>query len=275
MTYIPKPTDNVVEGRGKLLTQYETDFLFFNNLMDTQLKKLNELDTALQDILTKTGIMTATGLTLDILGNIVDVYRDGLSDEPFRQIILTRLSSGASSGTPSEIMSAVKTFTSATSCKYWSYYPANFILETNGTKIAASLEESVKNISPVSVGYFAILSSRLDNVFRPAELSQLTGQFIDNNSKYITTYDGSETKKLDVIYSSTDYELSPLNTSILPDIVEVTDTGEVYLVDQLSGNFIDNIGNYIITGYNVGWKEIVLNSNSCRLSEVYQYATTN
>lgn len=273
--YLPATIDSIEEGRSKLLTQYETDFAFFNNLLDVQLKKINEVDTALQDILTRTSIFSATGVTLDVIGAVIDIYRGELSDDSFRQLILSRLSNNVSNGTPQDIMSAVKSFTNASSCKYWPYFPANYVLETNGLNISNSLEDSVKSLSPISVGYFAILSSRNDSVFRPAELNQLTGNLIDNNSSIIASYDGFEVKNIDVIYSQTEYEVHALNTSILPDVVEVTDTGEIYLVDNNINQFVDNLGNYIITGINLGWKEIVLNNNNSRLSEVYQYNDTN
>lgn len=273
--YIPAVIDSLEEGRAKLLTQYETNFEFFNNLLDVQLKKINEIDTALQDILTKTSIFSATGLTLDVLGAIIDEYRGGLSDNMFRQLILSRLSNNVSNGTPQDITSAVKSFTNASSCRYWPYFPANYVLETNGLSISESLEDNVKSLSPVSVGYFAILSSRNDNVFRPAELSQFYGNLIDNNSNNIACYDGIEVNDIEVIYSTTEYEVHPLNTSTLPDVVEITDTGEVYLVDNNINNIVDNLGNYIITGINLGWKDIVLSNTDSRLSEVYQYNTTN
>ena len=271
--YFPKPFDVQEDIKSLGLYQY-WDSTLFVNLLDSQSKQLQILQNTLQDLLTKVNIFDAEGLVLDDLGDVVQIPRlPPEDDNTYRSRILAAISSKTGYGTPNDIISVSKSLTKATYCVYWEHYPANYVIEVNGVSITDTLTTDLKTISPAAVGKFAVLSVMIDNVvFRPANLAYYVGDLIDNNDNNITNDSG---QNFQVFYSTSEnYDIETYDTSYLPDVVEVLDSGDILLVDNNSNFFVTDLDENITTGFKPAFGELTLTSTEGCLAEVYQYATT-
>lgn len=270
--YFPKPLDIQEDIKSLGLYQY-WDSPLFVSLLDSQSKQLQVLQNTLQDMLTKVNIFDAEGLVLDDLGDVVQIPRlPSENDNTYRNRILAEISSKTGYGTPNDIISVSKSLTKATYCVYWEHYPANYVIEVNGASITDTLTTDLKTISPAAVGKFAVLSVMIDNVvFRPANLAYYVGDLVDNNDNNITNDFGYN---LQVFYSTAEnYDIEVYDTSYLPDVVEVLDAGDIYLVDNNKNLFITDNNDNITTGANPSYDDITLATTDGCLAEVYQYAT--
>lgn len=271
--YFPKPLDIQEDIKSLGLYQY-WDSPLFVSLLDSQSKQLQVLQNTLQDMLTKVNIFDAEGLVLDDLGDVVQIPRlPSEDDNTYRNRILAAISSKTGYGTPNDIISVSKSLTRATYCVYWEHYPANYVIEVNGTNIVDTLTIDLKTISPAAVGKFAVISIMTDNVvFRPANLAYYVGDLVDNNDNNIMNDSGYN---LQVFYSTAEnYDIEVYDTSYLPDVVEVLDAGDIFLVDNNQNFFVTDLNDNVITGFNPSFGEITLTSTDGCLAEVYQYATT-
>lgn len=274
MEYFPKPF-NVQQDITQLsLYQYWDNSPTFNNLLSAQAKQLQLLQDTLQQILTEVNIFDAIGSVLDDLGDVVQITRQvNESDTIYRNRTLAAISAKTGYGTPNDIISVSKALTKSSYCVYWEHFPANYVIEIDGASISESFTNNLKTISPVSVGKFAALSVMVNNVvLRPADLAYYLGDLVDNNLNNISTDSGSN---LQVFYSTSEnYDVAVYDTSYLPDVVEVLDSGDIFLVDNNQSFFITNNNDNIITGINPSYGNITLSSTNGCLAEVYQYATT-
>jgi len=110
------------------------------------------LDDIEQELYGMLDITTATGATLDLLGALVNVLRDGFSDEVYRARILG--TAGASrSCTPEDIIATIKFLTGSTSVFYAPAYPAGFwaVPGKNGDRIT---QRFLDTIAPAGVQAF-------------------------------------------------------------------------------------------------------------------------
>lgn len=82
---------------------------------DTNLKRLlaaalmgaQDLEAALQQLLTQRNILTAVGAQLDVIGKIVGQARDGLSDDDFRRYCRARIAAHKSKGATEDLIKVI------------------------------------------------------------------------------------------------------------------------------------------------------------------------
>lgn len=274
MDYFPKPFDIPEDITNLTLYQYWDTSPLFNSLLVAQAKQLQLIQDTLQQLLTEVNIFDAVGEILDDLGDVVQIPRvSNEDDNTYRGRILSAIGAKTGHGTPNDIISGSKSLTKASYCVYWEHHPANYVIEIDGTAITESFTANLKNLSPAAVGKFAALSVMVNNVvFRPADLSYYVGGLVDNNMNNIISDSGQQ---FQVFYSTAEnYNIAAYNISYLPDVVEVFDAGDIYLIDNSRNFFITNNDDNIITGANPSYDDIVLTSTGGCLAEVYQYATT-
>jgi hypothetical protein len=72
---------------------------------------------------------TAYGYALDIAGEILGVDRQGLSDDEYRKLLKLWTFLNGSSGEPESLITALRTFTNATTIHYYESYPAKVYME--------------------------------------------------------------------------------------------------------------------------------------------------
>lgn len=118
-------------------------------IIEAVAERADILDDVEQELYGMLDIATATGATLDLLGSLVNVPRNGFSDDIYRARILG--TAGASrSGTPEDIIATIKFLTGSTSVMYAPAYPAGFwaVPGKNGDRIT---QKFLDTISPAGV----------------------------------------------------------------------------------------------------------------------------
>lgn len=264
----------------------------FSKLLNIYALESQEVEDTLQDLLYNRSVFTATGINLDIVGNLVGETRKGRPDDPdYRQAILRRIARNTSDATPEIIMGIILSMTQATKTCIWEYYPVNACYLTNGSKLS-DIENAVQEASPATSGNVSILSVNNRNTCYPPDiLFREQHYLVDQDQNEIGAYVGNlggggfpyefpaefTNKTIDNIVVTTlnkeDWELTDKDweLGILPDVVEVlteeliVDTGENVTTD--TGDILQ-----VKTDTNViDLAEI----NKGLLAEVYQYGSTS
>ena len=114
--------------------------------------RMQDLENVIYDIATKRGLETATGLTLDYLGEIPGVSRPiGMSDNDYRNLIKWKILVNRSGGEPDTLLDALKILTGADDvniiemvCFVW--------MEFTGGTIPADLYGKIKRLVAGGVG---------------------------------------------------------------------------------------------------------------------------
>lgn len=122
----------------------------------------SDIQTQLNELLNDRSIYTAIGVQLDGIGLILDLPRaPGQSDADYREALLFRIKELGSSGTPEDVIDALKFFTKADTVFYSDQFPAGYILTTDGFVFPpnpSDLVSAIQNVSPAGVAIDAILS---------------------------------------------------------------------------------------------------------------------
>lgn len=75
---------------------------------------------------------TATGYQLDILGKLLNEYRDGRTDDEYREAIKFAQFIANSSGTIPELITYLNQITNSTTSRVFEHYPATICMEVDG-----------------------------------------------------------------------------------------------------------------------------------------------
>ena len=134
------------------------------------------LDNAIQDVYNLRGVYTATGMTLDYVGDQVGCTRPaGMSDTNFQDLILAQIQMNASGGEPERIISAVRALTNATTINYREIYPCLVWLEIQATifplnfwtfmkrLVAAGVALNIVSLNTTKPFYFDSSTNGFDN----------------------------------------------------------------------------------------------------------------
>jgi hypothetical protein len=107
-------------------------------------------------------LYTAVGVNLDGIGLIVGIERaPDQSDDDYREAILFQIEANRSSGTPEDLIRALKFFTKANKVDYFDQFPAGYIMATDGFVFPvppSDLVTAMQSLSPAGVGLDVILA---------------------------------------------------------------------------------------------------------------------
>ena len=117
--------NHVEEGFKKLLSQWDNSSSV-RGLLESILQPINEAEQGSQDVYDSFSIITAIGKQLDMLGALLGVPRNGRSDEDYRIIIMSKISTSRGSGTTNELISLLSALTGQTA-NVWEHYPIGVI----------------------------------------------------------------------------------------------------------------------------------------------------
>jgi hypothetical protein len=121
-------------------------------LIDSVVDLCQEVEDVASDLYTKRTIDTATGDTLDIIGEIVGQLRGGLSDDDYRSAIRFRIQLNVSCGQPDIVSDGLKFFTSASRARLTEKTtPAAFAVWCNASVIPDGLYTQMNAIRPAAV----------------------------------------------------------------------------------------------------------------------------
>lgn len=185
---IPSFSDYSEDALSKLLWQYDNS----PNLRGLVNSTTTQLDSTQMDtlgIVQSFNVSTATGALLDLIGKIVGETRLGRTDDDYRDAIRFRTILNTSNGTPTRILEAIATTTSATKTRIWEHYPVSAIYYTNGSVAPQNLSNVIQEASPVTSGRVFIFSDPNENTFIPAELFLTSSDLVTHNNDLIVTHD--------------------------------------------------------------------------------------
>lgn len=135
---------------GLLMEQYK-DSPNMLGILEAMAYEFDLLDQAMVELdFELLNIDDSVGVQLDMLGRLANLPRLGRSDDLYRAAIRIAFRTH-NSGTPEQILSAVKDLTGSTDIEYIPFYPAGYWLVYNGLGLTREL---LQQISPAGVlGY--------------------------------------------------------------------------------------------------------------------------
>lgn len=135
----------------------------FQKLIKVLCTPAQELQDVLWELKTERWLSTSIGVQLDEIGVILGLLRNqGESDDDYRERLQFQIFINISSGTPEDIMQALKFLTKASKVAFFDVFPAFFQLETDGLKFpipATDLVDSIFRLSPAGVNYAPITAT--------------------------------------------------------------------------------------------------------------------
>lgn len=141
MQYISNHSEQAI---ARLITQYKnnTDFIAVINAFVAQFQ---DLEDNIVDLYGRLQIGTVTGQQLDNLGKILGLGRQGFDDNIYRTLLMAKLLSNISLGTPNEIINIFSILTNSGVSKLFEIYPATIQLQGEGV-LDPSIEPYIPQI---------------------------------------------------------------------------------------------------------------------------------
>jgi hypothetical protein len=147
------------------------DLSKFSQEIQAFMDQLSELDQAIVDVYNLRGVATATGQTLDYVGDQVGELRPtGADDNTYRLLIIAKIQMNNSGGEPERLIAVVEALTGASSSQVsYTDYPGMVSLEYAGNVIQ-NLYTFIKRITAGGIGLRLV---QVDSVI-PFEFDSLT-----------------------------------------------------------------------------------------------------
>lgn len=96
-------------------------------------KQLNDIEAANYSLYVDMWIDTSFGESLDFIGDIVDIARNGRDDESYRVLIKLKIKINVGAGQPELVLEVVRELYKPTETEYIPNYPAGFSIRQNGS----------------------------------------------------------------------------------------------------------------------------------------------
>lgn len=174
---------------------------------------LTEFDTIEQDLMDIAGskdLSTVNGVWLDFLGKWMGVDRLGRTDTAYRAALLLTASSATASGTPDQIISAVKDYTNTedSDCFYaeniMAFFTIRFATGDDTQNMDSGLIDLLEDIKPAGVSYIVATDYGL-TPFVPAWLISSEDaenfQVTYNGTDYLSFYVSADGSSYDLFYT--------------------------------------------------------------------------
>lgn len=117
-------------------------------ILEAHAAQMDKLEAAMWEVSVILNISTAEGEQLDLLGRIANIPRGGLDDAAYRALLMVWFQLRGS-GTPEDIIRALKENYGATSVTYIPEYPAGFLV--HAPTLTPVSQEFLNLISPAGV----------------------------------------------------------------------------------------------------------------------------
>lgn len=169
-----KITTHVTDALNRLLTQYK-GLPGFRSIMVALVDQIQDLEDAIFELDEGRQFFNGTttpaiGAQLDVIGLIVGIARNGLTDQQYTLFIFGKIAENFSDGTRPTIATVVKNLFQAQVSIIKDYYPAGVGVEAIGSQIPANLYPIAKGIVegalPAGVKLIYAAASQNTDVFR-------------------------------------------------------------------------------------------------------------
>lgn len=180
----------IADALSRLTSEFDKSPLL-RGFIEAMVTPLESFESEADQLKTQRWIDTAIGEQLDGCGSIVNVLRQGRSDDEYRNAIKFQIFVNTSTATPNDLMKGLRLLTNPDDIQYIEQYPATAILFTDGPDIPAGLQSIVQSISPAGISNVPILVSYAHTPFRFSRLPTPAELFINSDADYLTI-DGSD-----------------------------------------------------------------------------------
>jgi hypothetical protein len=229
---------NHVELASFRLVEQDKERYNIIKLLSIFVGKLQEIEDVLFYTFDRMGVFTASGKTLDMIGQIVGEERNYRDDQGYRVGIIGKIAINNGCGTADEIIGIISLFFESAIIKVTDLYPCGFavsIATSFDLEKLRAIRALLSVIKPAGVGGYMLSTYSYDeNVFRFRE-----GQYIEYNYKVHSIDDiilqtGSDLDGLLAVNSFKGIEKSPAQTSY----------GEQYQVEY--SFVVDEVNSYVV-----------------------------
>lgn len=159
MSDLVKITNHTEIALDSLLEQYKGK-PNFEGLISVIGGRTQDLEDIFCQILESSGVLTATGFSLDIIGDIVGQPRLGFDDDFYRILILARICENTSEGDLEKIINATKILTGATETQVQEWFPKGW-----GVGINTQLDPELINFMYDRLDRLDVASTRLEGIW--------------------------------------------------------------------------------------------------------------
>jgi hypothetical protein len=141
-------TDHKQRALDRLIEQYR-DKPVIASIIGVFADQVQELEDIIQTLCTERTVAAADGETLDLLGDLVGIARQGFDDEFYRILIFVKIGQNVSQGEPERAISILKLLTNATLIEYINIGNAEVSLGHDGVMPTADVQFVYDNMQLV------------------------------------------------------------------------------------------------------------------------------
>lgn len=138
---LSEKTNHVSEAIDNLIAKFK-DLPNFQAVITAFVNQVQELEVALNDLITERTLDTAIGEQLDGIGEILGEDRQGRSDVDYRTALRARILLNVGSGTPEEIIEMISFLTDDKDNELTEYFPAAFTIFVEGALTFAEASDA-------------------------------------------------------------------------------------------------------------------------------------
>jgi len=151
-TYLENYEENALNRQ----IEFFKGLINWEKLLTIYAQDSQEIEDVLNEFHEKLNVQFGEGETLDVYGKIFQVARGNLSDDEYRNLILTAYVEFQKSGEIETIISAYMSLTLATKISLIEYFPATFITnaevgDSEDITAASTIREAMENIKAAGV----------------------------------------------------------------------------------------------------------------------------
>lgn len=168
--------DNYVELAQSRLVQLFRENKSNNDLLGNLVTPIQELEEEFFQLLNLKSIENGIGYQLDVIGKILNVDRNGVSDDEYKVLLYIQTLINNSGGEPESIINILDLLIEPDKISYTELYPASYQINIQTDKFLSNLTGFIQSISPAGVGDIILTQSSNDN---PLTLEDVTIQSYD------------------------------------------------------------------------------------------------
>lgn len=199
------PRDYKQEGIQRLSDKLSKEVI--QEFLSVYLEEVFEIEEELVELANQKSINLAEGIWLDYIGKIINVKRNGLNDEDYRQELFFKIAVNNADGTPNIIIDLIKTFTESLDVEVFESGTAFFTLYFNGqTNTGKAVYDLLEKIRPSAINT-VIHSDVFNNAFR-----LVYEQDLASFENLQTTLDGTIFENLLITLDGVNFEPLFINT---------------------------------------------------------------
>lgn len=245
--------DHIAQAEELLLSQFEGSVNIVG-LLKSWLSPVQKLEDDLQAFMSSSGVSTATGVMLDIIGSWMGVVRGSKTDDQYRQAILAEASLELANPSTTSFYQSMKAVTGSDAVNFLENYPPTLYAHL-GAGWDHTTYDQLKRVTRAGINLVVMIDYDHDS-FYMSDVVSVDNAIIDHTGEeYILRTDG-----LDDIWISSDSDgaVDDGMGTIMSDTVDPEGSGTAmadvltktytivdgFIVDQDGNRMVNDQGDY-------------------------------